>query len=576
MPRSRPAAVPDPTARALADLVKALRACANRYGREPAARKAALLRECSASALTDPEALLAYHDCLLFLLAYPESAALHAAAKRELARVAAAARILIEAGPARVRARLANTGVAWAPMTIAFGYDIARWLADSHPRHSEVDSFDETGLPLPALMRHALPAMEFELLATHEEDSEGLFENASAGCRGSRLQWLVRQFANLPCSEGLREQLFDSLKTFITISPGATTLSRTFVRGLAARTFFHRSDLERVVDPTALIARPLAPPVVLTRAQRLYLLDAGRAMLASLGRETDAIAAAEPEGIEYHGLGRGVAIAMYTMAPGRRLPLDSHVGFMLFKNSIPVGYGGGWPFLNTARIGVNIFGPFRGGESAYVFCQVLRVYSQRFGIDHFIAEPSQYGGGNREGLLSGAFWFYYRLGFRPVAPRLAALAADEFARMRRKPQYRPPLPVLRRFTGSDIALRLRKEAAVHPACDPADLSLAVSSWVASNFRGDRRQAAAFAVRTVTRALGATGIARWPPAERAAFESFCLLLALIPDLDRWPDRDKARIIALARAKGGDEFRFYDLLRGHTRLHVALREILARSG
>ncbi len=157
------------------------------------------------------------------------------------------------------------------------------------------------------------------------------------------------------------------------------------------------------------MSRPLAPPRALTRAQRRQVLDAGRAMLASLGRETDALAAAEPDGVEYHVLGRGVAIALYTMAPGRRLPLDSHVGFMLFKNSLPVGYGGAWPFLGTAKIGVNIFAPYRGGESAHLFCQVLRVYRQRFGIDHFIAEPSQFGGGNREGLESGAFWFYYRL-----------------------------------------------------------------------------------------------------------------------------------------------------------------------
>jgi hypothetical protein len=105
-----------------------------------------------------------------------------------------------------------------------------------------------------------------------------------------------------------------------------------------------------------------------------------------------------------------VAIALYTMAPGRRLPLDSHVGFMLFKNSLPVAYGGAWPFLGTAKIGVNIFAPYRGGESAHLFCKVLRVYSQRFGIGHFIAEPSQFGGATRR--LSPRL-VYYRLGFRP-------------------------------------------------------------------------------------------------------------------------------------------------------------------
>ena len=573
MPRAGRVVVASSHPQQLADCVAALRACANRFGGKQAARKSALLRECAGCALTDPEPLLAYHDCLLFLLAYPESAALLADARRELARVAAAARVMIETGPARVRAKLANSGVAWAPMTIAFGYDVARWLAERHPLHAEVDSFADDGAALPALLRHALPPLEFEMLAADDVASEDFLVTASAGHRGTRLQWLVAQIAALPCPEGLREHLFDALKAFITINPGAAALSRTFVRGLAARTFFHRGDLLRRVDPQALIGVPLAPPPKLSSAQRAHLLDAGRAMLASLGRETDAISAAEPAGVEYHALGRGVTIALYTMAPGRRLPLDSHVGFMLFKNSIPVGYGGGWPFLGTSKIGVNVFAPFRGGESAFLFCQVLRVYAQRFGVDHFVAEPSQFGGGNREGLESGAFWFYYRLGFRPVAPRLAALAADEFARMQRTPGYRPLLPVLRRFTRSDIELRLDPSSPARPACDPAELSASVSAWLTARFHGDRAKAAAFATHTVAQALGVRDTTCWPESERAAFEALCLLFARIPGLAQWPARDKARLVALSRAKGGNEYRYFDLLQKHPRLHAALAEIAA---
>ena len=563
-------------ARALAaETVAALRACANQVGNERAAHKALLLRQCAMRTVVDADVLLAYHDCLLFLLAYPESAALAALAKAELARVATAARAIVADGSARARARLANSGVAWAPMTIAFGHDIARWLAQRFPRHGEIDSFDASGVSLAATLKHALPPMEFELLSAADADTDALLRDAAAGHRGTRLSWLVAQFARLPCSEGLREQLFDALHAYITITPAAGGLSRTFVRGPAVRRYFHSRALQRGADLRRVVDTPLAPARALDRAERMQLLDAGRAMLASLGRETDAISAAEPEGIEYHELGRGIGIALYTMAPARRLPLDSHVGFMLFKNAIPVGYGGAWPFLGSAKVGVNIFAPFRGGESAYLFCQVLRVYRQRFGIDHFIAEPSQFGGGNREGLDSGAFWFYYRLGFRPIVPRLATLAADEFARMEREPDYRAPLAVLRRFTRSDIELRLAPDIPGAPPCDPADLSLAVSAWIAARFRGNRLAAETFALRTVTRALAVGGWSRWPASERAAFRSFCLLLAQIDDLSAWPGRDKARVIALARAKGGDEFRYFDLLRSHARLHVALRAIVVRN-
>ncbi len=76
------------------------------------------------------------------------------------------------------------------------------------------------------------------------------------------------------------------------------------------------------------------------------------------------------------------------------------------KNGVPVGYGGGWPFLATCRTGTNVFAPFRGGESSWLFAQVLRAYRQHFGVKRFVVEPYQFGAGNREGLLSGAFWFY--------------------------------------------------------------------------------------------------------------------------------------------------------------------------
>jgi hypothetical protein len=300
-------------------------------------------------------------------------------------------------------------------------------------------------------------------------------------------------------------------------------------------------------------------------------------MLAALGRETDAIALAYPGGVAWHDVGRGVAIALYTMRPDRRGPLDSHVGMMIFKNGLPVGYGGGWPFLGTCRIGINIFGPYRGGESKFLFCQVLRVYRQRFAVARFIAEPSQFGGGNVEGLRSGAFWFYYRLGFRPVAPRSAALARDEFARMQKEPGYRTPVPALRRLAGSDVELVLggmNDSAGDAGACEVGDLSLAVTAWIGARFRGDRAAAEETATRAVAAALGVKGWPGWPEPERGAFRALALLFAQIPGLARWPATDKRALVALMRAKGRDEFRFHALLERPRRLRTALAALAAQ--
>ena len=66
---------------------------------------------------------------------------------------------------------------------------------------------------------------------------------------------------------------------------------------------------------------------------------------------------------------------------------------------------------------MNIFEPYRGGESGFMMCQVLRVYRQRFGVRFFEVDATQFGLDNPDGIASGAFWFYYRHGFRPLDAR---------------------------------------------------------------------------------------------------------------------------------------------------------------
>jgi hypothetical protein len=550
------------------DAVDRLRALALRFGPGHAERKSEALAACAAGGIADPAALVAYHDCLLCLLAYPESRALRRAAQAELRRVAAAARRIVEDGPARARKKLANSGIAWTDVTIGFGWDVARWLVRRFPTHADIDSFGDGGVAVQSVAADALAPMEFELAAS-DEDPCAFIDSARAGRRGTRLAWLVSAFERMRCSDAVRDALFDALHAYIVIRPRDSILSRTFVRGLAAPAYFHHDGLARSVDLGALVDEALPAPRELTASERAHVVDAARAMLAALGRETDAIALAYPEGVAWHEVGRGIAIALYTMRPDRRSPLDSHVGMMLFKNGVPVGYGGGWPFLGTCRIGVNIFAPFRGGESALLFGQVLRAYRQRFGVGRFVAEPSQFGGTNKEGLQSGAFWFYYRLGFRPIERRSARLAGEEWARMEADPGYRTPIPALRRFAGSDIELRLEDV----PECETASLSDAVTGWIRERCDGDRTAAEADAERIVARALGPLHRDRWPEAERHAFRALAPLFAQIPGLGRWPASDRRALVALMRAKGGDEFRFHDLAARHRRLRDALTALAA---
>ncbi|CAG0992688.1 hypothetical protein BURK1_02356 [Burkholderiales bacterium] len=546
-----------------AEAVRALRATLSRFGRGTLMLRRAALDDASRRGFADARALLDYHDLMLFVRAHPATPREYARAGGELARVAGALRAVAERGRAGERRALAQTGVAWSEVKACFGLPIARWLVVRHPGAARLDAIDDHPLPLAEAIAPALPPLQSDVAGGGSLDGDGIVA-AFAGT-GDRLAWLVRTFDALPASGAVRERLFEATGAWTTIALRGSSLSRTFLRGPAHAPFVVRR-LEREVDLAAALLAPLPRATPPSPAKRAAIVDASRGTLAVLGRETDAMSTTTARDTELHRLGRGVSIALHAPAAGRRGALDAHVGFVLYRNGVPVAYGGGWPFAGGCRIGVNVFPAFRGGESAWLFAQVLRAYRQRFGVTRFVVEPSQYGEGSREGLVSGAFWFYWRLGFRPVVARIRALAEREAAMLADDPRHRAPIAVLRRFTASDLAL----DVVPGPAPpDPVVLAERASAWLAKRGRGDparaEREAIAVAERLLGRAAPRAG------AVHEAWRAWAPLLAQCDAIARWPDAARAGVAAVLAAKARDEFAYQRRLLGHTRLCAALRDL-----
>jgi hypothetical protein len=60
---------------------------------------------------------------------------------------------------------------------------------------------------------------------------------------------------------------------------------------------------------------------------------------------------------------------------------------------------------------------------------------------------------------------------------------------------------------------------------------------------------------------------WRESELNALNDLALVLALIPDLDRWSESEKETLLRIIRAKGGaDEGRYLKLLQQHPRLRA----------
>ena len=152
-------------------------------------------------------------------------------------------------------------------------------------------------------------------------------------------------------------------------------------------------------------------------------------------------------------LGQGVALAVIGIARDQRLTLETNTGYLLFANGVPIGYGGVTPLFRQANTGINIFDPFRGGEAAYLWTQMLRAFHTLYGSRRFVINAYQFG--------AGAFWFYYRLGFRPAQQHVRALAAREATRMASDRRYRSDVRTLKALATGDLYLDL-------PGFDPDD------------------------------------------------------------------------------------------------------------
>jgi len=238
-----------------------------------------------------------------------------------------------------------------------------------------------------------------------------------------------------------------------------------------------------------------------------------------------------------------------------------------------VSYGGGWELFGTLDFAVNIFASFRQGESAYLATQLLRAYRSIFGMRTIVIDRYQLGHESTEALRSGSFYFYHRLGFRPRDPEVVRTLGQERAKIAADSSYRSPIPTLKRLAAAEVFLTLPGgHAAPERRLRATDVSALVARYVARAFGGDRARATRDSAERVARALGASGRAAWPAAERRAFEHMSLVAALIPDLAAWSPADRRALLAVMRAKGsGSEMDYARRLDAHRRLRQILETL-----
>jgi hypothetical protein len=541
-------------------------------GARTRARLQSVLARAARRDFKDAASLIRFHETLLFLRAYPQSPALLRRAEKLLSSFKDRVDRLRDAPDFYEFAEPEVSGIAGTSFSAVFGYHISRWLAARFPARTgiEWEGYEDKG-QLASVLPRFIPLLEEE---AYVENFYAHREELLRAARGKEkeLAWLLRRFESLSLPEEDLVALYESLRLAVSWEPGDES-TRTLMRRRVPKVFYHDAPLLARRDVS--LARELgagAPPLPLeklSRAEGQKLLDTGREAMAVRYRELHGFTHGDPRTVRRADAGRGVEIFFWGVPPRRRLPTLAYHAQFLFKNGVPCGYAEALTLFERVEAGLNLFYTFREGESAWIYARVLRLFRQILGARVFSIDPYQLGYGNDEGIESGAFWFYRKLGFRPVVPRLAKLTAREEKRIAERPGYRTTARTLRELASGHVLYEAPD--AERDAWDDfhvRNLVAAVSRRMSEDFGGDAERIRRASVDEVSGAL-AVNPSDWNEDERRALENFSLLLALVPDLPRWTDEEKTALVRIVRAKAGaDELSYLRLLHKHPRLRREL--------
>ncbi len=452
-----------------------LRTLQNRFDEKSISEKSKLLALLKCDALPASKSLSDYLYTLLFLSAHPANEVQRKHCADELDRLAQYFKKL-----GKGALKWDNTGFPYTCIVSNFSHKFIKWLVNEEFPVS-LEEIDLKGDDLLQILKFTLPDLERDLVDLAESNEE-LFE--LLGLQKSQwLEFLISEFQRLDSLGLVRDHLFDALGLSFRIWLNDPSASIPF-NTMPVDAYYYHADLLKQFDPKILLRQEISEPEFLSLEMKGAIPRIVRLKLMFLQRETDPCTHLDPESIRYYNLERGVSIALYTMVPERQLPLESYVGYTLFKNGYPAAYGGSWVFGSRALFGINVFEWFRGGESSYLLWQLLRVYHQVFGVTYFEVEPYQFGLNNDEGIDSGAFWFYYRNGFRPDDSALARLADAEFKKMQKSKSYKSSKSVLQKLTGGNISLQLGSTVPMALW----EIRDQVSEYINKHFNGNRYRA----------------------------------------------------------------------------------------
>jgi len=533
-----------------------------------------LLKRLERESVTDAESLITLHESLLFLRAYPQSATI--VDKTESLLRAFSQRVQEAAAREQDLSSLDHpelSGIAGRDVADTFGYFIVDGLVARYPRQVEFywEWFEDENR-LGQTWPRFLPLLEEDAFVEANIPYRSWLQAARNGT--AEIVWLLKRFEKLPLRPIAKAELYDSQKLYVQWWP-PYRVTRTGMRLPAklrsANTFYHREPLlqRRDVSFRDELSKPNFELERLSQVDGETLLNLARDASTVRYRELYGFTHGDPGRVMKVHLGRGVDLFVISLPPGARLPLRAYHAAMIFKNMVPVGYFEGLSLFERMESGFNLYYTFREGETAWLYARTLAVMRQLVGVTTFVLDPYQVGFENEEGIESGAFWFYRKLGFRSTDPRLQELTEKEEVKIRERTTYRTPPATLRKLAVSPMIFELKPtRVGDWDRFHGREIGFAVQREMARRFKGDATEMRSAAVRFAERLLK-TNTDSFSEIEKKIFSDFAVVLLLIRDLEEWKQQEKQMLLQIIQTKAGaDEGKYLRLMQKHAKFRRAV--------
>lgn len=542
----------------------ALERAKDHFGAGCAEQKLALLARLERTQMRSARALARLHEVLCFLRAYPDDARVLVQIERMLARFATRADL------ARARESLCGSGIAGTAIRYRFFWATLRWLARRWPERiaidrSEPEIAEKIGAALPLLLTWA------EAAALKQLDLPAFAALDRLRARGGGdAAFLAGRIDAMPGNGFTREAFHDAIDATYELSPGPDTPARTRAKHAAAPLAYQRGPLMRArPDLREELGRIHRGVRLASAREGGQLIELARGAMLTRARDLDAFAYGDARDVRLVDDGGGLAFVLIGVIPERRALIPATCGYLILHNGVPIGYGEAFVTGRSATMTFNIFATFRGAEAAYTFARTLAMVRHMFGAECFSLDPYQLGKGNDEAIASGAWWFYYKLGFRPLSAEARRLMRKELARMRADPAHRSHAATLRALAESHLLFDF--DRARVPALLPvAELGLRIGDALAARAGSQRELALAQCVRTAMKLTGVRSLRGFSAGERLAWERWGpVVVFALPGVSRWSPADRRALARVIRAKGGrNESEFIARFAAHPRLQQAL--------